>query len=90
MPDLGMLIRQVRREAAALPTDELRREIEIGLAIQDAAIGQYLAVIRPGAGVEEVMVATGTVLVSVLTTALYVRELTARPAPRAGVTFSSN
>ena len=80
MADLGQIIRQTQREAAALPTDKLRHEIEINLEVQDAAIGQYFA-IRPGQGtVEDLIIANSAVMVSALTTALYVRELASRPA----------
>ena len=41
MPNLGQIIREIQREAAALPTDALRHEIEINLDVQDAAISQY-------------------------------------------------
>jgi hypothetical protein len=78
--DLGQIIRETQREAAALPTGKLRTEIEINLKVQDAAIRQYNG-IRPGAGnLEDMIVATGTVIVSALTTALYVAELATRPA----------
>ena len=43
VPNLGQLIREIQREAAALPTDALRDEIEINLEVQDAAIDQYFA-----------------------------------------------
>ena len=80
MSDLGQIIRETQREAAALPTGKLRTEIEINLKVQDAAIRQYNS-IRPGAGnLEDMIVATGTVIVSALTTALYVAELATRPA----------
>jgi hypothetical protein len=80
MSDLGQIIRETQREAAALPTGKLRTEIEINLKVQDAAIRHYNS-IRPGAGnLEDMIVATGTVIVSVLTTALYVAELATRPA----------
>ena len=82
MPTLGQLIKQIQREAAALPTDELRREIEINLDVQDAAICQYQTIPPGGRTADDLIVATGTVIVSVLTTAIYVRELTTRPAPR--------
>ena len=49
MPNLGQIIREIRREAAALSTDALRDEIEINLEVQDAALDQYFA-IRPGHG----------------------------------------
>jgi hypothetical protein len=79
MPTLGQIIRVIKCEAAALPTDVLRDEIEINLEVQDAAIDQYCA-IRPGHGtVEDLIIANSAVMVSVLTTALYVRELASRP-----------
>ena len=49
MPTLGQIIREIQHEAAALPTAELRHEIEINLEVQDAAIRQYYA-IPPVAG----------------------------------------
>ena len=80
MPNLGQIIREIEREAAALPTDALRSEIEINLEGQDASICQYFS-IRPGHGtVEDLIIANSAVMYSVLTTALYVRELTTRPA----------
>jgi hypothetical protein len=74
------MIRDIQREAAALPTDALRDEIGVSLDVQDAVI-RHLLSFRPGAGTaEDLIVATGAVWFSVLTTALYVRELTTRPA----------
>ena len=79
MPTLGQLIREIQREAESLPTGTLRDEIEINLEVQDAAIRQYFS-LRPGRGsVEDLIIANSAVMVSALTTALYVRELTARP-----------
>ena len=79
VPNLGQLIREIEREAAALPTDALRSEIEINLEVQDATICQYFS-IRPGYGtVEDLIVANSAVMFAVLTTAVYVRELATRP-----------
>jgi hypothetical protein len=84
--NLGLIIREIQRDAAALPTAALRAEIEISLDVQDAAIRQFLS-IRPGtANINDLIVATGTVWISVLTTALYVRELATRPAEVTTVT----
>ena len=81
MPTLGQLIREIQRDAAALPTSALRDEIEINLDVQDAAIDQYFG-LRPGHGTaEDLIIASSAVMVSALTTALYVRELASRPAP---------
>ena len=88
MPTLGQIIGEIQREAAALPTDALRHEIEINLEVQDAAIRQYCTVPPGGRTVEDLIVASSAVMVSVLTTALYVRELTTRPAPATWVAAS--
>ena len=82
MPTLGQIIREIQREAAALPTDALRHEIEMNLDVQDAAIDQYYTIPPGGRTVEDLIIANSTVMVSVLTTALYVRELTTRPVVR--------
>jgi DNA-binding GntR family transcriptional regulator len=44
MPTLGQIIREIQREAAALPTDALRHEIEMNLQVQDA-IRQYCTIL---------------------------------------------
>jgi hypothetical protein len=80
MPTLGQLIREIQHTAAALPTDALRHEIELNLEVQDAAIDLYRAIPPGGRTVEDLIIANSTVMVSVLTTALYVRELVSRPA----------
>ena len=90
MPNLGQLIREIQRDAAALPTDALRHEIEMNLEVQDAAISQYHAIPPGGRTVEDLLVATSTVIISVLTTALYVRELATRPVAHATVVISHN
>ena len=91
MADLGMIIRATQREAAALDTAALRHEIEMNLHVQDAAICQFYDVTRPGGGnVEDLIVATSTVMVSFVMTALYVRELAARPRDTWTVTASIN
>ena len=91
MSSLGQIIRVIQRDAAALPTTELRDEIEISLGVLDATISQFHHA-RPGIrGVDERITATGNVMVATLTVALYVRELTTRPADvTAAVTSSLN
>ncbi len=90
MSNLGQIIREIQRDAAALPTDALRHEIEINLDVQDAAIRQFYG-IRPRAGnMDDLIIATSTVMVSVLTTALYVRELATRPVDRFTVGINPN
>jgi hypothetical protein len=88
---LGQIIRAIQHDAEALPTSELRDEIEISLGVLEATISQ-LHRARPGIrGVDERITATGNVMVATLTVALYVRELTTRPADvTAAVTSSLN
>ena len=80
VPTLGQIIREIQHAAAALPTDALRHEIEINLDVQDAAISQYFTIPPGGRTVEDLIIVNSAVMASVLTTALYVRELTTRPA----------
>jgi hypothetical protein len=90
MPTLGQIIREIQHEAAALPTDALRHEIELNLEVQDAAIDLYTAIPPGGRTVEDLIIANSTVMVSVLTTALYVRELATRPVVHSMVVISHN
>ena len=91
MADLGQIIRDTRREAAALETAALRHEIEMNLHVQDAAISQFYELTRPGGGTAaDLIVATSTVMISFVMTALYVRELAARPRDTWTVTTSIN
>jgi hypothetical protein len=79
---LGQVVREIRRDAAALPTGELRTEIQTSLDVLDTVIG-HLQSIRPGAGnLEQTIDAAGDVMAAALTIALYVRELTTRPPRR--------
>ena len=80
MPTLGQIIREIQHAAAAMPTVKLRHEIEQNLEVQDAAIELYTAIPPGGRTVEDLIIANSAVMVSVLTTALYVRELASRPA----------
>jgi hypothetical protein len=86
---LGQIIRVIQH-AAALPTGELRDEIETSLGVLDATINQFHS-IRPGIRhVDERISATGDVMIATLTVALYVRELAARPADVTAVVTSLN
>jgi len=87
---LGQIIRAIQHDAAALPTGELRDEIEVSLEVLDATISQFHS-IRPGIRhVDERISATGDVMIATLTVALYVRELTTRPADVTTVSSSLN
>jgi hypothetical protein len=90
VPNLGYLIREIQRDAAALSTEELRSEIEINLEVQDAAIYQYFG-IRPGYGtIDDLIAANSAAIVTALMTALYVRELANRPVVHYQVFHSHN
>ena len=82
MTNLGQIIREIQRDAAALSTAELRTEIEISLDVLDAVIG-HLQPSGPVPGTwsddQRDRRRDGS---AALTIALYVRELTTRPAPR--------
>jgi hypothetical protein len=88
---LGQTITETQRHAASLCTDLLRTAIHDSLHSLDAAI-DHLYAIPPGAGnADEVFNAAGEVIATALMTALYVRELTIRPAPRfTRVSLSAN
>jgi hypothetical protein len=79
VPNLGQLIREIQRDAAALSTDALRDELETCLDVQDAALCRFRS-IRPGVGnINDQIIATGDVMVATVMTALYYRELSTRP-----------
>ena len=90
MPTLGQIIREIQHEAAALTADALRHEIELNLEVQDAAIDLYTAIPPGGLTAEDLIIASTAVMISVLTTALYVRELATRPVVHATVVISPN
>jgi hypothetical protein len=79
MTPLSRVINEIQREAAGVPTKDLRADIEIGFEVLDAAITQLHA-LRPGADVIEQISANAEVLETAFTIALYVRELATRPA----------
>jgi hypothetical protein len=83
MPSLGHVIREIQRDAAALPTRELRDEIGLCLQMQDEAIRQYCTIPPGGRTPEDLVLVSDTVMFALVTTALYVRELTTRPVDRA-------
>ena len=78
MTPLGRVITEIQRDAADMPTQDLRSDIQVGLEVLDAAIVQLHA-LRPGADVIERISANAEVMETVITIALYVRELATRP-----------
>ena len=82
MKQLSQVISDIQREAADLPTGNVRAHIQASLEILTEFIGQ-LQSIRPAAGSSEEMTdAANDVLYTALYMALYVQELITRPAPR--------
>ena len=77
--NLGKVITEIQRDAAGTSTPDLRADIEVGLEVLDAAITDLHA-LRPGADVMERIIATSDFMETVITIALYVRELATRPA----------
>ena len=62
----------------------------MNLEVQDAAMNLYYIIPAGGRTVEDLIIANSTVMVSILTTALFVRELTTRPAVHPAVVISPN
>ena len=79
MTNLDRVITVIQREAADIPTPDLRSDIQVGLDVLDAAISDLHA-LRPGADVMARISATADFMETAITIALYVRELCKRPA----------
>ena len=79
MTNLDRVITVIQREAADIPTQDLRSDIQVGLDVLDAAISDLHA-LRPEADVIARISATADFMETVITIALYVRELCKRPA----------
>ncbi len=77
--NLGRAITEIQRDAAGTSTPDLRSVIEIGLEMLDAAITDLHA-LHSGMDVVERMAVTSDFMETVMTIALYVRELATRPA----------
>lgn len=82
MNRLGQTITETQRHAETLRTELLRIAIRNSLEGLDEAIDQLNAITPGLTNVEEVANVAGDVIGAALMTALYVRELTLRSAPR--------
>ena len=91
MIEVGQLMTEIQRDAAELPTGQLRSEIQVSLDVLAETIGQFHR-IRPGAvSNQEMTAATENMMGAALVVSLYVRELTTRPISRyARVRLSRN
>jgi len=91
MNSLNVIVEEMQRQAGALSTADLRDYIRACLEVlsEDIDVAQRLG---PSAPSTQVITATDNVMITALATALYVRELTTRPADRqfARLWFSVN
>jgi hypothetical protein len=78
-------IAQIQLETAAMPTGELRHAIYHSLDLMDMALESMrhhcLSTSADGSAEEQAAASRASVLMHTLLVALYVRELTRRPAP---------
>lgn len=82
MIELGQLMKEIQRDAAELPTGQLRAEIQVSLDVLAETIDTFHRT-RPGAVREEEMTnAIENMMSAALVVSLYVRELTTRPISR--------
>jgi hypothetical protein len=79
---LSQLLAEIQRDAADLPTGKLRTEIQVSLDVLAAFIDTFQNLPAGPVSLEDMISATGDVITAALITALYVRELTERPADR--------
>jgi hypothetical protein len=81
MKQLSQVIREIQREAADLPTGDVRATIQASLELL-TEYTEVLQGIRPDAASADKADAANDVLYTALFTALYIQELVTRPAPR--------
>ena len=80
MNEMLALLSMIQEDAAALATGDLRAEIQVQVDVFSKYIEEFQN-LQPGAvGAEEMISATDSLIVGALATALFVRELTTRPA----------
>ena len=72
MTNLDRVITEIQREAADIPTQDLRSDIQVGLDVLEAAISDLHA-LRPEADAIARISATADFMETVITIALYVR-----------------
>jgi hypothetical protein len=76
------LLSMIQEDAAALATGDLRTEIKVHLDVFAKYVEEFQNLRLDAVSFEEMISATDSVLVGALATALFVRELTKRPAER--------
>lgn len=82
MNDLSQLVDQIKRDAAAMTTGELKAQLQVHVDLL-SEYADTVQQIQPDAErTEEMISVTDCFFLSALFTALYVRELTTRPVQR--------
>jgi hypothetical protein len=79
---LSRLLGQIQRDAAALPTGELKAQLQVHVELLSEYADSVLNMTPDAESNEEMISATDHLFLSALFTALYVRELTTRPVER--------
>ena len=82
MNDLSQLVDEIQRDAAAMPTGELKAQLQVHVELLSEYADSVQNMPPDAASTEEMISATDCLFLSALFTALYVRELTTRPAER--------
>jgi hypothetical protein len=82
MEKFGRFMDEMRQEAAALPTRQLRAEIQVSLDVLEESMGRFQKIQSGTSCREEMTAAIDVMLCAALVTSLYVRELTTRPPER--------
>jgi hypothetical protein len=77
--EMMQLLRMIQKDAAALSTGELRAEIQVHVEVFSKYIEEFQN-LSGAVSVDELISATDSLLVGALATAVFVRELTTRPA----------
>ena len=92
MNEMLALLGMIQEDAAALATGDLRAEIKVHLDVFAKYVEDFKNLQRDAVSFEEMISATDSVLVGALATALFVRELTTRPAdhqfPQVKISFN--
>jgi hypothetical protein len=80
MNEMLALLGMIQEDAAALATGDLRAELKVHLDVFAKYVEDFKNLQLDAVSFEEMISATDSVLVGALATALFVRELTTRPA----------
>ena len=82
MNDLRQLLDEIRRDAAAMSTGELKAQLQVHVELLSEYADSVQNLPPAAARTEEMISVTDCLFLSALFTALYVRELTTRPIER--------